>query len=54
MVIAVLSPYAEAQLAGWVVSPPELVPPIAEPAAAAAERSDPEALLARFYACQEC
>ena len=48
---AALSLYTEAQLAGWVVSPPEL----RTTAAKALPHSDLDAdLLARFYSSQEC
>lgn len=47
----VLALYAEAQLAGWVAPPPDLRPP-GRPLPP--EQADAEALLARFYSCQEC
>ncbi len=51
---AALSRYAEAQFAGWVASPPELRARSAPTQAPKAESADADALVTRFYSCQEC
>ena len=51
---AAMSLYAEAQFAGWVAPPPELGARSAPASPAGAQSEDAEALLARFYSCQEC
>jgi len=53
-IAAYASLYSEAQLVGWVPSPLELQPPISLAQPSRTQVSDAEALVARFYSCQEC